>query len=236
LFILRWLAEGSDWYLDLREAAKGHPQHRGSVGQVIEKGHLSTLLSDKADVLGDFFHYEDETAVLSVEDPRLVFYLKNLTWKAFAREVGYKTDEFQGEYDIALSFAGEVRSIAERLHQLLTDRQITVFYDYDEQHRILAEHVEEYLAPIYRTEATYVVPLLSRDYPKKIWTKFESDNFKHRFGENAVIPVRFIDVAEGFFSDAANYGGLWFDPDKEAEPQLQKIADLLAKRLAEDRN
>lgn len=221
---------------DVRESLKTHPEHRGSVGQVVEKGFLATLLRDKSDVLGDFFHYEEETSVLSVEDPRLVFYLKNLTWKAFAREVGYKTDEFKGEYDLALSFAGEVRSIAERLHAILAERQITCFYDYEEQHRILAEHVEEYLAPIYRMEATYVLPLLSKDYPRKIWTKFESDNFKHRFGENAVIPIRFKDVAEGFFSDSSNYGGLWFDPDKDHEEQLQSLADIIAKRLANDRS
>jgi hypothetical protein len=235
LFILKWLADGDDWFLDLRDVLKLHPEHRGSVGQVLEKGHLATLLKDKATTLGDFFHFESDTGVLSVEDPRLVFYLKNLTWKAFARQVGYKTDEFKGDYDIALSFAGEVRSVAARLHEILAERQISVFYDNNEQHRILAEHVEEYLAPIYRYEAAYVVPLLSKEYPKKIWTKFESDNFKHRFGENAVIPIRFTDVQEGFFSDTANYGGLSFDPTKEMEPQLQQIAETIAKRLAEDR-
>jgi hypothetical protein len=235
LFILKWLADGEDWFLDLREALKQHVEHRGSVGQVLEKGFLATLLKDKADVLDDFFHFENETGVLSVEDPRLVFYLKNLTWKAFARQVGYKTDEFAGNYDLALSFAGEIRTVAGRLYDLLAERQISVFYDNNEQHRILAEHVEEYLAPIYRNEAAYVVPLLSKEYPKKIWTKFESDNFKHRFGENAVIPIRFTDVQEGFFSNSSNYGGLSFDPTKDHESQLQEIATTLAKRLADDR-
>jgi hypothetical protein len=125
--------------------------------------------------------------------------------------------------------------VASRLYDLLAERQISVFYDNNEQQRILAEHVEEYLAPIYRNEAAYVVPLLSKEYPKKIWTKFESDNFKHRFGENAVIPIRFTDVQEGFFSDSSNYGGLSFDPTRDHETQLQEIATTFAKRLADDR-
>ncbi len=131
---------------------------------------------------------------------------------------------------------GEDRAIAKRLCELLTAREISVFYDESEQHRILAENVEDYLAPIYRTEAAYVVPLLSTHFPRKIWTKFESDNFKNRFGEGAVIPIRFSDAGEGFFSASSGYGGLQFDPQKEMEPQLSLIADTLAKRLTEDRD
>jgi len=44
LHILRWLAEDNDWSLDLRQALRARPDHRGSVGQVVEKGYLATLL------------------------------------------------------------------------------------------------------------------------------------------------------------------------------------------------
>ncbi len=235
LHILRWLAQAPDWSLDLRQAVRVRPEHRGSVGQVVEKGYLATLLDDKSDVMGEFFHFDADTSVISVEDPRLIFYLKNLNWRAFAKEVGFSSQDFKGRYDFALSFAGEERAIAQRLCQILSEREISVFYDEDEQHRILAENVEDYLAPIYRTEAAYVVPLLSRHFPRKIWTKFESDQFKNRFGKRAVIPIRFRDAGEGFFSQSSGYGGLPLDPMKQVEPQLLTIADTLAKRLAEDR-
>ena len=235
LHVLRWLAEQPDWSLDLRQAIRVRPEHRGSVGQVVEKGYLSTLLSDKSGMLGEFFHFDAETSVISVEDPRLIFYLKNLNWRAFAREVGFSSQDFKGRYDFALSFAGEDRAIARRLCELLSAREISVFYDENEQHRILAENIEDYLAPIYRTEAAYVVPILSKHFPRKIWTKFESDNFKNRFGQRAVISIRFTDAPEGFFSLSSGYGGLPLDPMKEVEPQLLAIVDMLAKRLAEDR-
>lgn len=235
LHILRWLSEGTEWSLDLRQALKTHPEHRGSVGQVVDKGYLAYLLNDKRDTLGQFFHYQEETGVISIEDPRLIFYLKNLTWKAFAKEVGFKSQEFRGKYDFALSFAGEDRAVAKRLCELLTEREIVVFYDENEQHRIIAENVEDYLAPIYQTEAAYVVPLLSKNYPRKIWTKFESDQFKSRFGESAVIPLRFSDASEGFFSASSSYGGLWLDLAKDLDGELVAISDTLAKRIAEDR-
>ena len=235
LHILRWLAQASDWSLDLRQEVRVRPEHRGSVGQVVEKGYLATLLADKSDVLGEFFHFDEDTSVISAEDPRLIFYLKNLNWRAFAKDVGFSSQEFKGRYDFALSFAGEERSIAQRLCHLFSEREISVFYDEDEQHRILTENVEDYLAPIYQTEAAYVVPLLSQHFPRKIWTKFESDQFKNRFGDRGVIPLRFKDAGEGFFSASSGYGGLQFDPKQETEPQLMAIAGTLAKRLAEDR-
>lgn len=235
LHILKWLSESEDWSLDIEEAMRAHPDHKGSIGQVIDKGHLETLLREKEADIGSHFHFEATTRVLSVEDPKIVFFLRNLVWQRFAKNVGFTANYFKGQYDFALSFAGKDRAVAERLFQILTEREVVVFYDENEQHRIIARDIEDYLAPVYRSEAAYVVPLLSTAYPTRIWTKFESDQFRTRFGEEAVIPIRYRDVQPGFFSEDQKYGGLPFDPASDPEPQLQEIADILCKRLEEDR-
>jgi hypothetical protein len=90
------------------------------------------------------------------------------------------------------------------LAEILFEREVAVFYDEAEQHRILAQNVEEYLGPIYRRDADYVVPLLSHAYPTRIWTKFESDSFRERFGKNAVIPIRYNSFHSSFFRTKAN--------------------------------
>lgn len=237
LHILRWLSESEEWSLDLSEAMISHPEMRGSIGQVIDKGWLLALLNDpeKASVLTPYFHYEPSTSVLSVEDPKLIFYLKNIIWRVFTRQVGYRANYFEGRYDFALSFAGADRAVAKRLHDVLTEREVTSFYDENEQHRIISQNVEDYLAPIYRSEAKYVIVLQSPAYPTRIWTKFESDSFRERFGSNEVIPVRFINVVPGYFSEDAKYGGMPFDPSGDLNSQVDYIADLLSKRLIEDR-
>lgn len=235
LHILKWLVDSHDWSVDLRRAIKDNPAHRGSVGQVVSKGYLDTLMRDKSAVLDEFFHYQPETSVFTVEDPKLVFYLRSINWKSFVKEVGFSTSEFPGKYDVALSFAGADRQFAKTLFDLLSDREVSVFYDENEQHRILAEKVEAYLNPIYRSEAAYVVPLLSPEYPKRIWTKFESEQFKNRFGDRAVIPLRFYTAQDGYFSDASDYGGLGFDPNGDCPAQLEMIAETICKRLQEDR-
>ncbi len=237
LHMLHWLASGDEWSLDLSEAVNKYPEHKQSINQVLDKGHLSSLLNDseKSPILSPYFHFEISTSILSAEDPKLIFYLKNIVWRAFTREVGYRVDYFQGRYDYALSFAGPNRAVAKRLHELLTEREVSCFYDHDEQHRIVAANVEEYLAPIYRSEARYVIPLLSKDYPNRIWTKFESDQFRDRFGENAVIPIRYTDTEPGWVSEEHRYGSLPFDPSGDVEQQLAHTVHILCKRLVEDR-
>lgn len=237
LHLLKWLSENDDWSLDVREAMVQHPEMRGSVGQVIEKRWLKALLQDpdKQEVLGPYFHFEPSTAVLSVEDPKMIFYLKNVVWRVFTRQAGYRADYFKGKYDIALSFAGANRELAAKLSAVLERREVQVFYDFNEQHRILAQNVEDYLAPIYRSEARYVVVFQSPEYPTRIWTKVESDAFRERFGQGAIIAIRFATAAPGFFSEDARYGGLPFDPSGDEDSQIEYIADLICRRLVEDK-
>ena len=110
-----------------------------------------------------------------------------------------------------------------------------VFYDKDEEHRIMANDVEAYLAPIYRTEARFVIVLLSSHYPRKIWTKFESEQFKQRFGEDSVIPIWFSDAPPGMFDTTARLGGSMIDVTADLLPQIARICDVLVKKVGEER-
>ena len=244
LHILRWLSETEEWSIDLSDAVNVHADMKRSVEQVIDKGppglgqsYLQALLSDpeKSDPLSPYFHYEPSTTVLSVEDPKLVFYLKNVIWRVFTLQVGYRADYFKGRYDFAFSFARPNRDLARTLHDLLTEREVVSFYDENEQHNIIAQNIEDYLAPIYRSEARYVVVLQSPEYPKRAWTKFEGDNVRERFGTRSVIPIRYTTVVPGFFNDDAKYGGLLFDPSEDLKAQTQGIAITLCKRIIEDK-
>lgn len=234
LFLLHWLGTEDQWALQLDEMMRKYPDHKGSVGQIVDKGYLVQHLGRNAE-LGDLVHFDPETHVLSVEDPKFVFFLRNILWSKFAQQVGYKLIQFRGRYDFALSFAGADRSIAQALFDRLQEREISVFYDFNEQHRIISECVEDYLAPIYKSEALYVVPVLGKEYPKRVWTKFESDQFKHRFGEGSVIPIWCSDASPGMFDESSSVGGLVFDRDADFEAEIGRIVDVLSARLAEDR-
>jgi len=178
-------------------------------------------------------HFEPTTHVLTVEDPQFVFFLRNLEWSKFAERIGYVNIKFESRFDFALSFAGADRQYAEGLFSLLAEREFEVFYDRNEQHRILAENIEEYLAPIYKSEAAYVVVLLGPDFPKRLWTRFESEQFKERFGAGAVIPVWFTTAPIGLFDETGRIGGYTFNPAGDVAQQLTEIADLLTRKIAD---
>jgi hypothetical protein len=205
LHILRWLAEGKEWTLSLREAIRQHPEMRGSVGQVVDKRYLQDLIESDLDISG-VMHYDATAEQITVEDPQFIFFIRNIPWNRFATDLGFLGVEFENRYDFALSFAGEDRSIAEELFHQLQDAESEVFYDKNEQHRMLAVDIEDYLRPIYQSEARFVIVLLSRSYPKKIWTKFESEQFKERFRTGDVVPVWFSDAPAGMLESIRNRG------------------------------
>lgn len=234
LHLLRWISETPDGSLDTKEAIAGNSNLKGSVSQVIEKGHLNTLIAS-SDQIQELVHFDPSSQLLTIEDPKFLYFIRHLIWSKFARQVGYFSIDFQSRYDIALSFAGENRELAEPLSRALIDREISVFYDRNEQHRILANDVEEYLAPIYRSESRFVVVLLSKDYPKKLWAKFESDQFKERFGDNSVVPIWYADSPPGLFDETRLKGGQTYDPSGDTAAQIEEIVAVLARRLEEER-
>lgn len=231
LHILKWLSSAQEWSIHLDRQIALHQEMRGSVGQVVEGGYLKGVIQTKPG-LAEVFHYDDENHVLAVEDPQFVFFLRNLLWNKFAERAGFINIHFERRYDFALSFAGADRQYAERLFEVLRDQELEVFYDKNEQHRILAENIEDYLGPIYLTEAVYVICFLGPDYPKRVWTRFESEKFKNRFGDGSVIPIWFTTVPPGIFDESTRVGGFHFNPEEDVEKQLLGFAEVLTRKLA----
>ncbi|WP_179333621.1 TIR domain-containing protein [Winogradskyella costae] len=234
LHLLYWLSQSDEWAIQIDDLYLKYPENKLSITQIVDKGFLEAILRNNEE-LKDVIHYDTNSRVLAVEDPKFMFYLRNVLWSKFAEKVGYISLAFSNKYDFALSFAGENRNFASKINDLLLEREISVFYDKNEQSRILAENVEEYLAPIYKSEAYFVVVLLSKDYPKKIWTKFESDNFKERFGTNSIIPIWYSDNYPGLFDETQKLGGLSFDPSKDMDKQATEIVDIIIEKLSDHR-
>jgi hypothetical protein len=234
LHLLYWLAETDNWTIQIDEVLLSHPNFKGSVGQIIDKTYLQKLIEANEDIKA-VVHYDSKSRILSVNDPKYYYYLKNIIWSKFAKEIGFLQVDFKSKYDFALSFAGEERYIADKLNSFLLENEIEVFYDKNEQHRILTHDVEEYLAPIYRSEASFVIVLLSKNYPKKIWTKFESEQFKHRFGENSVIPIWFSNVDYNSFDISKKVGGMTWEISGDPDEQIIEFGNMFIKLLSDRR-
>jgi hypothetical protein len=231
LHILSWLKDAESWSISVAEEMARHPSEKASVSQVVAKGWLQNLTSTEE--IAKIVHYDPTTQVLSVEDPQLVFYLRNLDWPAFVKRTGFTRVDVPEDYDFALSFVGEDRPFAEKLNDHLGDLGLSVFYDMAEQHRILAEDLEEFLGPIYRSRASYVIAILGRQYGERRWTRFESEQFEKLFGEHRVIPVWSTQAMPSAFDTTSGVGGATFDPAGDLDKQASEIAELCARKMDE---
>ncbi|HGE6659342.1 TPA: AAA family ATPase [Serratia marcescens] len=234
LHVLYWLAQADEWSINLQELLVHNPTHKNSVGQILTKGHLKTHF-ESDERFSDVMYFNSDTSEVSIEDPKFSFYLRSVLWTKLARKIGFYSFDFKSSYDFALSFAGSNRDDANYIFERLSDNEIAVFYDNNEQSRILSENVEEYLAPIYRSESVYVVPLLSPQYPTRIWCKFEGDVFQARFGSNSVIPLRYSDCPIGMFDATNGVGGFSIDVNEPRESQLDSFVQLLVDKIHEKR-
>lgn len=164
--LLKWLSDSQEWSIRMSDVYLSHPTHKASISQVVEKGYLVKLISSN-DNIQSVIHYDDNSKTLTVEDPKFIFYLQNINWDTFASKIGFSNVDFVKNYDFAISFAGEVRTIAAKLVDILEFKySCSVFYDYNEQHRILGEDLSEYFEPIYKSDADYIIVLVDKNYPK----------------------------------------------------------------------
>jgi hypothetical protein len=234
LQLLYYLSKSSDWVLNINQLLVDHKQLKGSISQVVSKGYLEEMIresSDYQEVL--FFDYKSNSLI--IQDPQFIYFLKNITWNSFAKEAGYLTMSFDSQYDFALSFAGSDRDIASLLFESLQGDEFEVFYDFNEQYRILAQDVEDYLRPIYKSEASYVIVIIGPDYPKRIWTLFESEQFKNRFRDGSVIPIIMSDTNLSAFDMTSKIGHIKFDRTGDLNTQINQIVTLLKKKISERR-
>lgn len=77
------------------------------------------------------------------------------------------------QYDVAISFAGEDRTVAEELATSLLAKKYRVFYDRFEQHALLGEDLGGYLPDVFSEQSRYCVIVVSDNYANKVWTRLE---------------------------------------------------------------
>jgi hypothetical protein len=234
LHLLYWLSQSKNWSINAGREADRHPEQRGSVNQVISQHYLRDLIRSSPDI-ERVLHFDEVSSILVAQDPQFIFYIRNISWPTLAEEVGFVSMEFPSRYDFALSFAGIDRNIAEAIFHALEEDEMEVFYDRNEQHRILAEDVEEYLAPIYSSDAQLVVCIIGPDYPKRLWAKFESTQFRQRFKSGGVVPIVLDTVPLGMFDLVSQVGHISWKTEADLNAQAADAARLLSRKCAEFR-
>ncbi len=108
-----------------------------------------------------------------------------------------RSHEKKYDFDVALSFAGEDRELADALAEILRQRGLKVFYDKYEKSTLWGKNLYTYLSDVYQEKARYCVMFLSQHYAAKLWTNYEREAAQARaFRENEeyILPVRLDDT------------------------------------------
>lgn len=100
-------------------------------------------------------------------------------------------------FDVALSFAGEDRPVAEELATLLVTRRLRVFYDRFFQSDLWGKDLYEHIADVYTHRSRYCVMVVSHNDLIKKWTTHERKSAQARAfaqGPEYILPLRLDDT------------------------------------------
>lgn len=155
--------------------------------------NLSDVIEQKG--LSDIVFYKKGGTYVSIEDPSFRFYLNLLDISDIKSRIQLRSSQYP--YDVAVSFAGDVRTTVEEFVRALKDRGLTVFYDFDQQAQLWGKDLRTKLAEVYANEALYMVIFLSKAYPERDWTDFELSIGKtaaEKRTNEYLLPLRLDDV------------------------------------------
>lgn len=183
--------------------------------QVIEENHLSDIL---------IF----ENGTLTIDDPVFRFYLDHLDFSRVRSQVNVRRIGY--EYDVAVSFAGNDRTIVEALVRELEAHGLEVFYDFDEQAMLWGKDLRKELGRVYGEDAQFMVICLSDHYPERDWSIFEFEIGKSAAGkrtEDYLLPLIVGDALPSIVGLPASVGHL-----NLSTRSIQEVAKLLQEKIA----
>ena len=101
------------------------------------------------------------------------------------------------DYDVTLSFAGEDREYVDQVATVLKKNGAKVFYDKFEEIDLWGKDLAIHFDFVYRKNARYCIPFISKSYKEKIWTNHEIKTAFSRSitsNEEYILPARFDDT------------------------------------------
>ena len=141
------------------------------------------------------------------------------------KRVAIRTSQYP--YDVAVSFAGDIRSKVEEFVRALQDRGLSVFYDFDQQAMLWGQDLRVLLSQVYSSEALYMVIFLSENYPERDWTEFEVSIGKtaaKKRTQEYLLPVMVDDVKVVGIADTIGHVDL-------RKVGIDRAAEMLAEKV-----
>lgn len=219
--------------IDLSEIAnRGDEMVRTAVNKIKEV-RLSKHISDAAELSSNFY-YNKETHLFNIEDPALSYYIKHLDWRTLKKECGFKTKTNIYKFDVAISFAGENRALADYITTWLRIFDYEVFYDELYEANYLGSSWTTRFEDIFNKESRYVLCILDEFHKDKIWPTFERECFQERVKDESVIPIfldktKFVGIPQDIIGMKFKYNHKIKDPSWKDRVRTEILSKLMVK-------
>jgi TIR domain-containing protein len=130
-------------------------------------------------------------------------------------------------FDVAISFAGSERELAEKLAEKLRAAGIIVFYDNFYPEQLWGKNLTAFLDVIYRKSAKFCVIFVSKEYKDRQWTNHELRSAQAKAlelkGQEYILPVKVDDTELEGLPPNIGYVSISLG--------IEKIADMVIKKL-----
>lgn len=141
------------------------------------------------------------------------------------------TSSMPSQFDVAISFAGTERHLAEKLAQIVRNDGFEVFYDAFYPEHLWGKDLVEFFDHVYRKASRFCVMFISQEYRDRIWTTYERRSALARAleekGKEYLLPIEVekVDI-EGL---RPTIGRLLL-----SEYSIEQIAQMLMGKLKSD--
>jgi len=137
-------------------------------------------------------------------------------------------NELPERFDVALSFAGTERPLAEELATRVRDAGFVVFYDDHYPEQLWGKNLADRFDAIYRKQSRFCVMFVSVEYASRMWTEHERKSAQARAleerGNEYILPIRIDDTELPGLLPTTGYLSL----DKYG---IERIAEMLVAKL-----
>lgn len=226
--LLRAVSEQERSNVDLNELVNARQDIKGSINNV--KDHRLRVLLEQKEACARLFYYDADTKNFAIEDPALFYYIQSLNWEDLRQRCGFRDEAQDFEWDVAISFAGENRVLADFVDQQLRELDISVFYDRNYEDNYLGGLWSRQFLDIFVHKSRLVVAILDKHHKDKVWPTFERDCFSARVEQGEVIPIVLDDtVFPGIPKDLVS---IHFKFNGDIDAQKNAIIDDVVLRIA----
>ncbi|MCD4748568.1 MAG: TIR domain-containing protein [Thermoanaerobaculales bacterium] len=129
-------------------------------------------------------------------------------------------------HDVAISFAGEQRDLAESIAHALTRESISVFYDGFEKTTLWGRNLHDHLQDVYQ-QATFCVMIISKEYASKVWPNHERKAAQARAMRESreyILPIRVDDTLISGLLETVGYV-------QYPQTSVEEIAEMVIAKL-----